>query len=91
MHHADQLTTSSQYGPRDVRRRGRGEHVGDRAHGIEAEVPGLIAAGATNPDIAALLVVSQHTVKSHVNRIFAKTGSTNRAAAARYARDHGLS
>ncbi len=31
-----------------------------------------------------------HTIKSHVNRIFAKTGSADRAAAIRYAFEHGL-
>jgi DNA-binding NarL/FixJ family response regulator len=57
----------------------------------EAEILSLIADGAGNGDIAARLVLSQHTVKSHINRIFAKTGSSNRAAASRYAREHGLS
>jgi DNA-binding NarL/FixJ family response regulator len=31
-----------------------------------------------------------HTVKSHINRIFLKTGSRDRTAAANYARRHGL-
>ena len=35
----------------------------------------MIARGMTNPDIAAELFLSAHTVKSHINRIFAKTGS----------------
>lgn len=56
----------------------------------EAEILTLISSGATNPEIAAQLVLSLHTVKSHVNRIFAKTGSANRGTAARYAREHGL-
>ena len=56
----------------------------------EAEVLTLIADGANNTDIADRLVLSQHTVKSHINRIFAKTRSRDRAAAARYAREHGL-
>jgi DNA-binding NarL/FixJ family response regulator len=56
----------------------------------EAEILGLIARGKTNPDIAAELYLSAHTVKSHINRIFAKTGSADRAAAIRYARDHDL-
>jgi DNA-binding NarL/FixJ family response regulator len=54
----------------------------------EAEILCLIAQGKTNPDIAAELYLSAHTVKSHINRIFAKTGSADRAAAIRYARDH---
>ena len=56
----------------------------------EAEILGLIAGGKTNPCIAAELFLSNHTVKSHINRIFAKTGSADRAAAIRYAREHGL-
>jgi DNA-binding NarL/FixJ family response regulator len=56
----------------------------------EAEILTLIALGKTNPDIAAELFVSTHTVKSHINRIFAKTGSADRAAAVRYARQHDL-
>ncbi len=36
------------------------------------------------------LYLSAHTIKSHVNRIFAKTGSADRAAAVRYAQDHDL-
>ena len=56
----------------------------------EAEILGLMAQGMANPDIASRLYLSAHTVKSHINRIFAKTGSTDRAGAVRYARDHHL-
>jgi DNA-binding NarL/FixJ family response regulator len=56
----------------------------------EAEILSMIARGMTNPGIAAELYLSAHTVKTHVNRIFAKTGSADRAAAIRYARDHQL-
>ncbi len=56
----------------------------------EAEILGLIAEGLNNPEIAARLFVTNHTVKSHINRIFAKTGSRDRAAAIRYAHQHGL-
>jgi len=56
----------------------------------EAEILSMVASGMTNPDIAADLYLSAHTVKSHINRIFAKTGSPDRAAAVRYAREHGL-
>jgi DNA-binding NarL/FixJ family response regulator len=35
-------------------------------------------------------VISQNTVIRHVSNIFAKTGVTNRAQAAVYAKDHGL-
>jgi DNA-binding NarL/FixJ family response regulator len=50
----------------------------------------MMARGMTNPDIAAELYISAQTIKSHINRIFAKTGSANRTAAIRYARDHHL-
>ncbi len=56
----------------------------------EAEILSMIAQGKTNPDIAAELCLSSYTVKSHINRIFAKTRSADRNAAIRYARDHGL-
>jgi DNA-binding NarL/FixJ family response regulator len=56
----------------------------------EAEILTLIASGMTNPGIAAELYLSLPTVKSHINRIFAKTGSGDRAAAIRYAHSHGL-
>ena len=55
----------------------------------EAEVLRLIAAGASNREIARALFVSEATVKTHVNRIFAKTASRDRAAAMRYAYAHG--
>jgi DNA-binding NarL/FixJ family response regulator len=56
----------------------------------EAEILRLIAEGLNNPEIAARLFVTSHTVKSHINRIFAKTGSRDRAAAIGYAHRHGL-
>lgn len=56
----------------------------------EAEILAMMARGMTNPDIAAGLYLSAATIKSHINRIFAKTGSSGRAAAIRYARDHDL-
>jgi DNA-binding NarL/FixJ family response regulator len=56
----------------------------------EAEILGLIARGLSNSDIAAELYLSSHTIKSHINRIFAKTGSADRVGAIRYARQHDL-
>ena len=56
----------------------------------EAEILRLIAQGLNNPETAARLFVTGHTVKSHINRIFAKTGSRDRAAAIRYAHQNGL-
>ncbi len=51
----------------------------------ESEVLALIADGQSNREIARTLFVSEATVKTHVNRIFTKTGSRNRAEAIRYA------
>jgi DNA-binding NarL/FixJ family response regulator len=56
----------------------------------EAEILSMIARGMKNSDIAAELVISAQTIKSHINRIFAKTGSANRSDAIRYARDHQI-
>ncbi len=56
----------------------------------EAEILAMIARGMTNPAIAAELYISTQTIKTHINRIFAKTGSANRTDAIRYARDHHL-
>jgi DNA-binding NarL/FixJ family response regulator len=56
----------------------------------EGDVLMLIAQGLSNSDIAAALFLSANTVKTHVNRVFSKTGSKTRAQAIRYAYDHGL-
>jgi DNA-binding NarL/FixJ family response regulator len=56
----------------------------------EVEILGLIAQGLTNPEIAQRLFLSNHTVKTHINRIFAKTGSRDRVAAIAYAQRHGI-
>jgi len=56
----------------------------------EAEILRLIARGLTNPEIAAQLFLSNHTIKTHISRIFAKTGSRDRAAAIGYAHRHNI-
>ena len=56
----------------------------------EVEILSLIAQGLTNPEIAGRLFLSNHTVKTHINRIFAKTGSRDRVAAIGYAQRHNI-
>jgi len=56
----------------------------------EAEVLAHIARGLSNHEIASTLFLSEATVKTHINRIFAKTGSRDRAQAVAYAHQHRL-
>ncbi|WP_020109510.1 response regulator transcription factor [Nocardia sp. 348MFTsu5.1] len=62
----------------------------DRLTSREAAVLGLIGRGMSNDEIAAELVISVVTVKSHVGNIFHKLGVRDRAAAVVYAFDHGV-
>jgi DNA-binding NarL/FixJ family response regulator len=56
----------------------------------EAEVLQHVAAGLTNAEIAARLVVSEATIKTHVNNLYAKAQVTSRSQAVVYAHRHGL-
>jgi DNA-binding NarL/FixJ family response regulator len=56
----------------------------------EVEVLALIGDGLSNREIGERLFLGHATVKTHVNRIFAKIGAQNRAQAVRYAISNGL-
>ncbi len=58
--------------------------------GRERDVLELIAAGLSNREIAQRLFISEATVKTHINNLFAKLDLRDRAHAMRFAFDHGL-
>jgi predicted ATPase/DNA-binding CsgD family transcriptional regulator len=62
----------------------------DRLTAREVEVLRLLAAGRSNREIAAELVVSVRTAEHHIGSIYAKIGARRRADAVAYARRHGL-
>jgi ATP/maltotriose-dependent transcriptional regulator MalT len=62
-------------------------------HGLttrELEILRVLATGKTNREIAAALVISDHTVRRHLQNIFAKLGVSSRAAATAFAFRHDL-
>jgi DNA-binding NarL/FixJ family response regulator len=66
---------------------------GERSGGLtdrEREVVRLIAHGLSNVEIASALVVTEGTVKTHINRIFGKLHLRDRAQAVSYAFRTGL-
>jgi HD-GYP domain-containing protein (c-di-GMP phosphodiesterase class II) len=62
----------------------------DGLTGREVEVLRLLAQGLSNREIAGRLVISPKTASHHIEHIYAKTGTTNRALASLYAASHGL-
>ncbi len=65
----------------------------DRPAGLtsrEVEVLRLLARGLSNKQIAGQLVISRKTVSHHIEHIYAKTGTPNRALASLFAASHGL-
>lgn len=58
--------------------------------GRELEVLRLVASGKTNREIAAELVVSEHTVARHLQNIYNKLGVSSRTAATAFAFEHEL-
>lgn len=68
----------------------QGEPSGETLTTREREVLELLAAHASDREIADQLSVSVHTVKSHVRNILAKLHAVNRRAAVSRARQQGL-
>ena len=56
----------------------------------EVEVLGLVAEGLTNAQVAHRLFLSPRTVHRHLSSIYRKLGVSSRAAATRFAVEHGL-
>jgi DNA-binding NarL/FixJ family response regulator len=69
-----------------VERRGTDDGLTAR----EVEVLRWVASGLSNSEIAAALVISEHTVARHLQNIFGKLGVSTRTAAAAYAFEHHL-
>jgi DNA-binding CsgD family transcriptional regulator len=66
---------------------------GGRAAGLtarETQVLRLIADGANTREISERLFISAKTADNHIQHIYIKLGVTNRAAATRWALEHGL-
>ncbi len=64
-----------------------------RASGLtprEEEVLALAAVGRSSREIAAELVISEKTVRNHLEHIYAKAGVSNRASASLFAVQHGI-
>jgi DNA-binding CsgD family transcriptional regulator len=71
---------------------GRRQVVGN-THGLTArqlEVLQLVAAGKSNREIAAALVISEHTVARHLQDVYAKLDVSSRTAASKFAFEHEL-
>jgi DNA-binding CsgD family transcriptional regulator len=56
----------------------------------ETQVLGLVAEGVTTREISERLFISPKTADNHIQHIYTKLGVTNRAAATRWAMEHGL-
>lgn len=71
---------------------GDGRSAAD-AHGLterELEVLRLVAVGRTNREVAHALVLSEHTIRRHLQNIFMKLGVSSRTAAGAFAFEHDL-
>lgn len=67
-----------------------GQSTGRMLTAREREVLVHLARGLTNPEVAAVLNLSSHTVKQHTSAVYKKLGVRNRAEAASRAQRLGL-
>jgi DNA-binding NarL/FixJ family response regulator len=86
----DALGSGNRFAVADARGQRQPGDPPDELTPREAEVLAHIAAGLSNAEIASTLFVSEATVKTHVNHIFAKTGLRDRAQLVGYAFRNGL-
>jgi DNA-binding CsgD family transcriptional regulator len=83
--------------PYGIRRGGHGRRRQRAASGWEALTPteikiaGLVAAGRSNPNIAAEMFLSRNTVQTHISHMLTKLGATSRVEIVREALHHGIS
>ncbi|MFD7431253.1 response regulator [Streptomyces sp. NPDC059818] len=63
---------------------------GETLSAREREVLELVARGTSNREIAAVLFISEATVKTHLTHVFAKLGAKDRAAAVAVGYDRGI-
>ena len=89
-HHVLDALAAGAVGTADGRAGGVPDRLPDGLTTREVEVLRLIAQGLSNSQIADALFVSQATVKTHINNLFAKTGVRDRAQAVAYAYERGL-
>jgi LuxR family transcriptional regulator, maltose regulon positive regulatory protein len=73
-----------------LERLGKARRTGGPLSRREVEVLRLVPDGLTDKEIAARLVLSQHTVHRHVSNVYAKLGCSTRAAAVAKASRLGL-
>ena len=75
--------------PSGADRPGRGAEI-DVLTGRERETLALLARGRSNAEIAGAMVVSEHTVKTHVGNVLMKLGLRDRIHAVIWAYEHGV-